>query len=133
MRNLISKDPETNKVWMDIYYEKTDTQGCVPFKSCRQNHFKTNITFTLARRVANIFEKNNIWQKYLKELEKVLAAQGFPQNLIYDAIDKAVSIPMEELWSHIAKRENDYLAFATNNINWFPIVWSVFNSLQEAE
>ena len=82
---------------MDISCEKTDITTCVPLKSSRQKHLKTNISFTIARRVGIIFKKNNILQKHLKELENFLAPQEFPQYLIYEAIDKAVSIPMREL------------------------------------
>ena len=31
---MINKDPETNNIWMDIFYKKADTRRCVPFNSC---------------------------------------------------------------------------------------------------
>ena len=67
----------------------------------------------------------------------ILASQEHPQNLIHDAINKAISIPTEELKSPEAETETNSLAFVTtsnlNNINLFPTIWSVFNSLQEVE
>ena len=35
-----NKDPENNNIWMDIFYEKTDTQRCVPFNSCHPKQCK---------------------------------------------------------------------------------------------
>lgn len=65
----------------------------------------------------------------------VLVSQENPQNLIHDAISKAASILIEELQSPEVETETKPLAFLTtlnpNDINLFPTVWSVFNSLQE--
>ena len=48
---MINKDPETNDIWMDTFYKKTDTRRCVPFNSCHPKECKNNILFTLARRI----------------------------------------------------------------------------------
>ena len=54
---MINKDPETNNIWMDIFYDKTDTWRCVPFNSCHPKQCKNNIPFTLPRRICTIVEK----------------------------------------------------------------------------
>ena len=69
----------------DAFYSKL-------LKSCHPKHSKTNIPFILTRRIFNIAENNNISQKRLKKLEKVLVSQECPQSLIRDAINQAFSI-----------------------------------------
>ena len=82
---------------MNIFYKKIDTRRCGPLKSCHPKDCNTNILFTLTRRICTIVETNIVRQKRLKELEKVLVSQEYPQNLIHDAINRAVSIPTNSL------------------------------------
>ena len=79
---MINKDPETNNIWMDIFYKKTDTRRCVPFNSCHPKQYKNNITFTLARRIFTIVENNEVKKKTFYKLQKVLYSHEYPQNLI---------------------------------------------------
>ena len=57
---MIKKDPETNNIWMAIFYKKTDTQRCVPFNSCHPKQCKNNIPFTLARIICTIMENSKV-------------------------------------------------------------------------
>ena len=87
---MINKDLETNSIWMDIFYEKTDTHRCVPFNSCHPKQCQNNMPFTFARRICTTVEKS-VWlekvrKKRLDELQNVLYSQEYPQNLIQEAI-----------------------------------------------
>ena len=68
---MINKDPETNNIWMDLFYKKTDTRRCASFNSCH---------LTLARRICTIVENSEVRQKRLDELQTVLYSQEYPQN-----------------------------------------------------
>ena len=60
---MINKDPETNYIWMDMFYKKTDSQRyltLVPFNSCHIKQWKNNITFTLIRRICTIVENSEV-------------------------------------------------------------------------
>ena len=46
------------KICMDLYRKPTDTQRCLDFNSCHPTTCKTNIPFTMARRICTIVEKN---------------------------------------------------------------------------
>ena len=79
---MINKNPENNNIWIDTFYEKTDTPRCVPSNSCHPKQCKKNIPFTLARKICTIVENNEVRKKRLDELQKVLYSQEYPQNLI---------------------------------------------------
>ena len=69
---MINKDPDHNNIWMDIFYEKTDTRRFIPFNSCHSKQCKNNISFTFARRVCTIVENSEVRKKRLDELQEVL-------------------------------------------------------------
>ena len=85
---MINKDSETNNIWMDIFYKKTDTRRCVPFTSCCPKECKNNITFTLAARICSTVENSDVRKKILDELQKALYSHKYLQDL------KATSIPI---------------------------------------
>ena len=131
-----NKDPENNNIWMDIFYEKTDTRGCVPFNSCHPKQCKKYMLFTLARRTCTIAENDKVRKKRLGELQKTLYLQEYPQNLIQEVIRKVASIPIENLRASKAKTDNNNLAFVTffnpNKKNFFPLIQTAFKSLQQS-
>ena len=53
---MINKDPETNNIWMDMFYKKTDTLRCAPFNSCHPKQHKKNMPFIFAKRIFIIVE-----------------------------------------------------------------------------
>ena len=75
---MINKDPETNNIWMDIFYKKADARRCVPFNSCHPKQCKNNIHFTLTKSICTIVEKREVRKKPLGELQKVLYSQEYP-------------------------------------------------------
>ena len=94
---LIKRNDE--KIWMDIYYKPTDTHRCLPFSSNHPNHCKKNIPFTLACRICTIVENNKTKIKHLESLKMNLTKYQYPKQLIERGINKALSIPLEELRS----------------------------------
>ena len=58
------------KVWMTVYYKRTDSERCAPFMSNHLQHCLTNILFSLARRICAIVENENVKQKRFNKLKK---------------------------------------------------------------
>ena len=91
---------------------------------------------TLARRICTVAENSEVGKKSLDELQKVLYFQEYPQNLIQEAIQKATSIPIENLRASKAKTDSNNLAFVTtfnpNNKSIFPLIQTAFKSLQQS-
>ena len=86
-----------DKIWMDIYFNPTDTHWCLPFSSSYPNHCKKNIPFTLARRICTIVENQQQKLRHLSELKKNLKKYHYPVNIITNGIKKALEIPQNEL------------------------------------
>ena len=91
---------------------------------------KNDLPFTLAKRICTIAENSEVRKKRLNELQKVLYLQEYPQNLVQEAIRKAISVPIENLWGSKAKTDSNNLAFVTtfniNNKNVFPLIQTAF-------
>ena len=79
-----------DKIWIDIYYKPTDTSN-------HPKHFKKNIPFTLARRICTIVENTEAKMKHLENLKMNLSKYQYPKQLTEFDINKALSIPLEEL------------------------------------
>ena len=86
-----------DKIWMDIYYKPTDTHRCLPFSSNHPKHCKNNIPFTLARRICTIVENTEAKMKHLENLKMNLSKYQYPKQLTEFGINKALSIPLQEL------------------------------------
>ena len=86
-----------DKIWMDIYYKPTDTHRCLPFSSNHPKHCKKNIPFTLARRICTIVENTEAKMKHLENLKMNLSKYQYPKQLTEFGINKALSIPLQEL------------------------------------
>ena len=84
-------------IWMDIYYKPTDTHRCLPFSSNHPKHCKKNIPFTLARRICTIVENTEAKMKHLENLKLNLSKYQYPKQLTEFGINKALSIPLQEL------------------------------------
>ena len=85
-----------DKMWMDIYFEPTDTRCCFPFSSSHPNHCKKNMAFTLARdlrvdfqiptlarRICTIVENQQQKLRHLSELKGNLKKYYYPINKWY--------------------------------------------------
>ena len=86
-----------NKIWMDIYYKPTDTHRCLPFSSNHPKHCKNSISFTLTRPIWTIAENTGAKMKHLENLKMNLSKYQYPKQLTEFDINKALSIPLEEL------------------------------------
>ena len=73
----------------DIYFKSTDSKQYLNFKSCRQKPTKTNIPFSLARRICIIVSDRNILkEKRLQELAATLIRRKYPRQVIAMGIIK---------------------------------------------
>ena len=115
----------------DIFYKPSDTFQYLPLTSCHPVHTKKNVPFNLARRICTIVEEQDTTRERLEDLKKKLTRQNYPQQITTYGIEKAQSIPKEELRKAKAKDDNNrknVLAFVSthnpNNPNLFPIIKS---------
>jgi len=81
----------------DIYFKSTDSKQYLTFRSCHPKHTKTNIPFSLARRVCTIVSERNRLKIRLKELAKALLNRKYPLEIIKTGIKKAIKIPRNKL------------------------------------
>ena len=111
--NILIKRNNDN-IWMDIYYKPTDTHRCLPFSSNHPNHCKKNIPFTLAHRICTIVENTEAKMKHLENLKINLSKYQYPKQLTEFGINKALSIPLEELRTPKTISNDNSLPFITS-------------------
>ena len=111
---------------MDIYYKPTDTHRCLPFSSNHPNHCKKNIPFTLARRICTIVEITEAKMKHFENLKINLSKYQYPKQLTEFGINKALSIPLQELRTPKTISNGNSLPFITtynpNNPNVYEMI-----------
>ena len=129
-----------NRITTDIFYKPTDTFQYLPFTSCHPVHTKKDVPFNLARRICTIVEEPDTTKEQLDYLKKKFTCQNYPQQITTYGIEKAQSIPKEELRKAKAKDNNNnknVLAFVSthnpNNPNLFPIIKSMLPLLCASE
>jgi ribosomal protein S27E len=95
----------------DIYYKPTDSKLYLNFNSCHPKHSKTNIPFTLAKRICTVVSDKVILNKRLTELEDALLKRKYPKQLIAVGIRKAISIPRTQLLNHTSKENESIIPY----------------------
>ena len=115
-----------DKIWMDIYYKPTDTCRCLPFSSNHPKHCKKNIPFTLARHICTIVENTEAKMKHLENLKMNLSKYQYPKQLTEFGINKALSVPLQELHTPETISNDTSLPFITtynpNNPNVYEMI-----------
>ena len=86
-----------NGIWVDLYHKPTVTQRCLPFTSSHPNQCKRTIPFCLARRICTIAKNNATKLKNLENLKSNLSKYNYPDLLIKQEFQKALSIPQKDL------------------------------------
>ena len=81
----------------DIFYKPTDSKTYLLFSSCHPNHTKKSICFSLARRIKTLVSNQETLTLRFFELKTFLLKQNYPLKLIEAGIEKAISIPREDL------------------------------------
>ena len=123
-----------NGIWMDLYHKPTDTQRCLLFTSSHPNHCKLNIPFCLAQRICTITENNAEKLKNLESLKSNLSKYKYPDSLIRQGFQKALSIPQKDLWKPKKPSNENILPFITtfnpNNPNIYSTIKSSVNCLK---
>ena len=111
---------------MDIYYKPIDTHRRLPFSSNQPKHCKKNITFTLARCICTIVENTEAKMKHLENLKMNLSKYQYPKQLTEFGINKALSIPLQELRTPKTTSNDNSLPFITtynpNNPNVYEMI-----------
>ena len=87
---------------------------------------RKNISFTLARRICKIVENTEAKMKYLENLKMNLSKYQYSKQLTEFVINKALSIPLQELRTPKTKSNDDSLLFITtynpNNPNVYEMI-----------
>ena len=119
---------------MDLYHKPTDTQRCLPFTSSHPNYCKWNIPFCLAQRICTIAENNAEKLKNLGNLKSNLSKYHYPDSLIKQGFQKALSIPQKNLQKPKKPSNENILPFITtfnpNNPNIYSTIKSLVNCLK---
>ena len=104
-----------NKVITDLFQKPTDSQHYVPFIPSRPSHTKTNIRFSLARRICTIVEGKETRDQRLIELQDTIVKQGYCVQLAEFGTQKATKILIEDLRKSKAKdiEETPMLTFVS--------------------
>ena len=123
---------QNNKLNTDIFYKATDTNQYLNFNSCHPKHAKTNIPYSLARRICCIVSDADIKTKRLNELENFLLQQNYPKSLITKGVEKATSLSQEELRAPKNRNSNTKTLplVLTHNLNNPQIINRIKQNLQ---
>ena len=84
---------EGKKAFMDIYSKPADPKRYVSIKSNHSRYCLKNISFSLSRRTIMVAEKHSLKEFQLKELEKLLLDQYYPERITKAGINKILKIP----------------------------------------
>ena len=98
---------------MDNYEKPIDAHRCLPFSSNQPKHCDNNTPFTLARRTCTIVENTEAKMKYLKNPKRNSSKYQYPKQLTEFSINKALSIPLQELRAPKTISNNNSLPFIT--------------------
>ena len=127
---------------MNIYYKQTDTHRCLPFSSNHPKHCKKNIHFILACLICTIVENTEAKMKHLENFKMNLSKYQYPKQLTEFGINKALSIPLQELRTPKTISNDNSLPFITtynlNNPNVYEMIdksveclkWNKVDSLE---
>lgn len=81
----------------DIYFKTTDSKQYLNFKSCHPKSTKTNIPYSLARRICTIVSDLNILKTRLQELAIILIDRQYPWDIVKTGISKALQLSRNTL------------------------------------
>ena len=77
------------KVKFDVYYKDTNTHDYLLFDSHHPQHTKTNVPYTLAKRIVVISSEDNWMERNLCELKRFLLDRNYPIDIINKGIYNA--------------------------------------------
>ena len=117
----------------DIYYKPTDTHQYLHFKSCHPRHIKQSLPYSQARRLCTIIDDTDSRDRHLEEMKHFFLSRGYPQKLIDDGIEKAISIPISILRQSKEKNQEDVLPYVfthnPHNPDLTPLVKSTLETM----
>lgn len=111
---------ENSEITTDIYYKPTDTKRYLNYHSNHPRHVKNNIPYNLARRICSIVVRPNLLSLRLAELKQNLVRCNYPAKLVEVGINKALSIPLNEIRAakEIESNETELPFITTYNPNY---------------
>ena len=99
----------------DIFFKITDSKQYLNFKSCHPKHTKTNIPFSLARRMCTIISDKTVLKTRLKELFNILLKRKYPFEVIKTGILNAIKIPRNSLLTLQNNKDEHVLPFVSTH------------------
>ena len=97
----------------DIFHKPTDSKLYLPFNSSHPKHTRSNITFSLARRLLINISDHSVFTSRLKELKSYLLKQNYPQKLISDAFLKVTNLDRRQILQEPSKIRKPVIPFIT--------------------
>lgn len=97
-----------NKIQIDVHYKDTNQHTYLHFHSCHPTHVKRGVPFTLARRLCQIVDDPNKLKLRLNELSNFLLNRKYPLAVINNGINRATSIPQQDLRNPEKTLDLDY-------------------------
>ena len=76
-------------VCFDVYYKETNAHDYLAFDSHHPNHTKTNIPYTLAKRIVVISSKEAWVERNLRDLRQFLLDRKYPEDIVEKGIHNA--------------------------------------------
>ena len=77
--------------------QRADSKQYLNFNSCHPKTTKTNIPFSLARRICTIVSDSNILKIRIQELASTLRSRHYPDQVVKTGILKAIKISRNTL------------------------------------
>ena len=94
------------------YNKETDSGSYLPFSSNHPRHCKSNIPFSLARRIKTLTDDPKLVESKLNDLTVRLRTSGYPAGLVKSAVARAMSLSTVDLRHHRRTAdEGDSIAF----------------------
>ena len=102
----------------DIFYKSTDSRRYLHFYSKHPRHIKRNIPYCLSKRICTIVSNSEVRMYRLRELKARLQQLKYPNELINDAIKKALSPNKEKISNNTVENKINFVfTYSKNAIN----------------
>ena len=84
-----------------VQTKNTDSETFLHFKSSHPRHCKENIPQNMARRVKALTDDSELVNIQMSELSSRLLKAGYPEGLVYSAVQNAKSMSTADMIQHI--------------------------------
>ena len=113
-----------------VFNKETDSGTYLPFTSSHPRHCKTNIPFSMARRIKALTDDPHVAIIKLAELANKLKMCGYPEGLVHSAVERAKELTTAELRKCRSKNEDkDLITFVHTYDPCYPGLFGKIKSL----